>query len=253
MTVHYTILGGFFNIIFLLQEYVLLIQYSLVFFYFISQLYKSFKALKEITYLKFIMIASNAVMLLGFLIYIGILGSLGESFYNCNNGIWIYLHGCGVLLSLAFLVIGIKATKLLKVLKQSNNLIIKDEKIKQFWYVIIRIIIWCMIIASLVNLGESFYFINIDNFDCYNSYSNIPDLDIFIFCFIRFFSHYLFVIGCLYTFRQQRIMSINETITTESNMSIIVASYYGDSSFDDYVKNSVVLNSSDELKRNYNQ
>ena len=58
-----------------------------------------------------------------------------------------------------------------------------------------------MFIASVVNVGESVWYFDKSNSDCYDSYVEDEDLNVVIFCFIRFFSHYLFIIVCLLVFR----------------------------------------------------
>ena len=90
-----------------------------------------------------------------------------------------------------------------------------------------------MIIASAVNIGESVFFININNSSCYDSYIDIHDLDLLIFCVIRFLSHYLFMFGCLYIFRVQRIKLTQSLFCNDSEKSIVIAANYADDTYDD--------------------
>lgn len=77
-----------------------------------------------------------------------------------------------------------------------------------------------MSIASVVNICESVYFIDISNDDCYNSYSDDEGLDIAVFILIRVFSHYLFLVSCLYIFKIERKKSIYSEINSESEKSL---------------------------------
>ena len=82
-----------------------------------------------------------------------------------------------------------------------------------------------MFIASAVNVGESVFFINIDNEKCYDSYSSDLYLDIFIFLLIRIISHYLFLISCLYIFRIENPRQFSVDINSESASSFKLATY----------------------------
>lgn len=233
MIVHYLFLGDMFNVIFLLQEYFMMIQYSLVFYYFVSQLIETFKILIKLYQVKTPLILLNVLMLTGFALYTGISLGLNEPLYNCNNGIWVYLHVCNFSLSIIFAAIGCKADEILKNLKNTQELAIDYDKIRQFWYFLYRIIIKSMMVASAVNLGESIFFIGITNSNCYSSYSNNLYADLVIFCLIRFTSHYIFMLGCLYIFRVQRITKIKSILLNENDRSILIASYYDDDNFVD--------------------
>ena len=133
MCIHYSLIGDQYDPIFLLQEYFMTIQYSVVFYYFVSQLCDTFKILTQLYRIKIPLIVINGIMLIGFAIFVGIYTWLNKGLYNCNNAIWIYLHGCNIVLSISFTIIGIKASKLLKILSNDKNLIIDNDKIKQFW------------------------------------------------------------------------------------------------------------------------
>ena len=245
MTVHYTFLGNSFNVIFLIQEYFVSVQYSLVFYYFISQLYDAFRILQGLAKVKLPLIIINVLMLVGCLVYVGVITGINGSVYNCNNGIWIYLHSCNMVLSLIFICVGLKAKQLLQILKENSKVIINVEKIRQFWYFVNRLIILSMFVASIVNVGESAYYLDIDNFSCYNSYSQNPYVDIIIFCVIRLFSHYLFILSCLYIFRMERITKSSIIDLSDSDTNIIVASYYEDDPFEDKrYNNSIKINQS---------
>ena len=104
-----------------------------------------------------------------------------------------------------------------------------------------------MLIASIVNVGESLYFINITNTSCYNSYIYNRNEDIMIFCAIRFVSHYLFMLACLFIFRIQRLSHVKSIIVSDSEKSILIASYYEDDPFEDFT-NHLRINVSKNLK-----
>ena len=133
MIVHYTFLGDSFNVIFLLQEYFMAVQYSLVFYYFIIQLIEAFNVLLGLYQVKIPLILLNVLMLTGFLIYVGIAAGLQYSLYTCDNGIWVYLHTWNLALSLIFAFIGCRANKALESMKESAKDTIDNEKIRQFW------------------------------------------------------------------------------------------------------------------------
>ena len=135
MTVHYLILGyeDLTNISFLLQEYFISIQYSCVFYYFISQLCEAFKILRILPKIKLPLILLNTAGIIGFSIFAIIKSSLGDSLYNCNNLLWVYLHAFNLALSVLFVAVGLKANKLLKTLMSQKGIIIDDIRIKQFW------------------------------------------------------------------------------------------------------------------------
>ena len=133
MIVHYTFLGDSFNVVFLLQEYFMAVQYSLVFYYFIVQLIQAFDVLLGLYQVKIPLILLNVLMLTGFLIYVGIAAGLQDSLYNCNNGIWVYLHTWNLALSIIFAFIGLRANKALGRMMESAKDTIDNAKIKQFW------------------------------------------------------------------------------------------------------------------------
>ena len=85
-----------------------------------------------------------------------------------------------------------------------------------------------MVIASIANVCESLYFINIDNTSCYNSYVYNRDEDIIIFCFIRFVSHYLFMLACLFIFKIQRESHKKSVVNSKSNQSSILSDFNED-------------------------
>ena len=132
MTIHYILIGSDFDPLFLLQEYFMTVQYSLVFYYFVSQLCDAFTILTKFYKIKVPLIIINGLMLIGFALYVGINAGLGKALYNCNNGIWVYLHCCNILLGIGFVAIGRKASNLLKI-NNNKNLLINNEKIKEFW------------------------------------------------------------------------------------------------------------------------
>ena len=130
MSIHYAFIGNEFNIIFLLQEYFLSVQYSLVFYYFIAQLAENMSIIKKI---KIPLIILNFLMLSGFMIYLIVYIVFDNQIYNCNNGIWIYLHSCGLILSIIFIILGYFANKTLQELKKLGNILIDSNKLKHFW------------------------------------------------------------------------------------------------------------------------
>jgi hypothetical protein len=135
MTVHYILISNnnLTNISFLLQEYFISIQYSCVFYYFISQLCEAFKILRILPKIKLPLIFLNALGILGFSIFVIIKSTNKESLYNCNNMLWVYLHAFNLGLSMIFIVVGLKANKLLKTLISQKGIIVDDIRIKQFW------------------------------------------------------------------------------------------------------------------------
>jgi hypothetical protein len=135
MTIHYLFLfsSSLTNISFLLQEYFISIQYSCVFYYFISQLCEAFKILRILPNIKLPLILVNATGILGFSIFTIIKTVLGDELYNCNDFLWVYLHTFNFCLSLIFLLIGLKANRLLKSLLSNKGLMVDDTRIKQFW------------------------------------------------------------------------------------------------------------------------
>jgi hypothetical protein len=135
MTIHYLILSydDLTNISFLLQEYFISIQYSCVFYYFISQLCEAFKILRILPKIKLPLILINTAGIMGFSIFVIIKSSLGDSLYTCNNLLWVYLHTFNLALSVLFIAVGLKANKLLKTLMSQKGIIIDDIRIKQFW------------------------------------------------------------------------------------------------------------------------
>jgi hypothetical protein len=92
-----------------------------------------------------------------------------------------------------------------------------------------------MFIASIVNVAESAWYFNKSNSDCYDSYVENKDLNVVIFCIIRFLSHYLFIIVCLLVFRMERI-SAQSILASESDRGESMTSYISESGFDRYVK-----------------
>ncbi|OMJ79434.1 hypothetical protein SteCoe_20535 [Stentor coeruleus] len=217
MCLHYTFLGDDFNITFLLQESFLNVQYSFVFYYFFIQLSENMRSLLKT---KIPLITFNLVTLLSFLIYLIVSISQNQNIYKCNSGIWVYLHSCGMFLSLIFIYLGYHAGKHLYIVAMNFNFIVNYNKIKHFWYDLFRIIIACMTIASITNVCESVYFIDINNDDCYNSYSGNPTWDLVAFIVIRVLSHYLFLFSCLYVFRIERKRGIFSDENTESCKSL---------------------------------
>ncbi|OMJ81712.1 hypothetical protein SteCoe_17763 [Stentor coeruleus] len=105
---------------------------------------------------------------------------------------------------------GVRTGKVLRALYEKKRLLIDMSKFKQFW-----ILILCMVFASVVNIGETIWYINIENSTCYDSYVRSEDGNIVIFAFIRFFSHYIVIIACLIVFR----------FTNTERQSIIIADY----------------------------
>ena len=85
-----------------------------------------------------------------------------------------------------------------------------------------------MFISSIANIGESLFFINIDNDSCYDSYASNPYADIAIFLFIRITSHYIFLISCLYIFKIEKPVQLDFEINSESPSSVKLATYYDD-------------------------
>ena len=130
MILHYILVGPEYNIIFLIQEYLLLVQFSLVFYYFIAQLAQNMFFIKKFKTPLFIM---NILMLLGFIIYYLVNHILNRPIYNCNNGIWVYLHSCGMILSIIFIIIGYRSTKTITEMKNISNVIVDNRKLKHFW------------------------------------------------------------------------------------------------------------------------
>ncbi|OMJ79798.1 hypothetical protein SteCoe_20100 [Stentor coeruleus] len=212
MCLHYAFVGDDFNIIFLLQEYFLNVQYSLVFYYFLIQLSENMRSLRQV---KIPLIILNGLMLIGFIVFLAVYIALDLDIYSCNSIIWVYLHGCGIVLSSIFIYLGYHAGKNLKVIAQNYNIVVNNNKLKHFW-----VIIASMSIASIVNICESVYFIDISNHDCFNSYSDDEYLDIAVFILIRVFSHYLFLVSCLYIFKNERKKSIYSEINSESEKSL---------------------------------
>ena len=135
MTLHYLFLfsSSLTNVSFLLQEYFISIHYSCVFYYFISQLCEAFKILRILPNIKLPLILINTAGILGFSIFTIIKRALGYELYNCNNLLWVYLHAFNFFLSLIFLLIGLKANRLLKSLLSNKGLMVDDTRIKQFW------------------------------------------------------------------------------------------------------------------------
>ena len=72
MCIHYSLIGDQYDPIFLLQEYFMTIQYSVVFYYFVSQLCDTFKILTQLYRIKIPLIVINGIMLIGFAIFVGI-------------------------------------------------------------------------------------------------------------------------------------------------------------------------------------
>jgi hypothetical protein len=72
-----------------------------------------------------------------------------------------------------------------------------------------------MTFASIVNIGETIWYIGIGNSTCYDSYVQGTDGNIAIFVAIRFCSHYMVVITCLIVFR----------FTNSERQSIVLADY----------------------------
>lgn len=130
MSVHYTFIGSEFDIIFLLQEYFLSVQYSIVFYYFLHQLSENMQLIKLV---KMPLIILNILMLSGFLIYLGVYIELDIELYNCNNAIYVYLHGCGMALGVIFVMLGAYASKTLEKLKDSENFVVDKKKLNHFW------------------------------------------------------------------------------------------------------------------------
>lgn len=130
MCLHYAFVGDSFNIIFLLQEYFLNVQYSLVFYYFLIQLSENMRSLRQV---KTPLIILNGLMLIGFIVFLIVYIVLDIDIYSCNSGIWVYLHGCGLVLSSIFTYLGYHAGKNLKVIAQNYNIIVDNDKLKHFW------------------------------------------------------------------------------------------------------------------------
>lgn len=135
MTVHFFLISSedLTNITFLLQEYFISIQYSCVFYYFISQLSEAFKILKILPKIKLPLIILNTTGIIGFSIFVIAKSSLGYSLYNCNNLLWVYLRSFNLGLSVLFIAVGIKANKILKTLMLQKGIVVDDFRIKQFW------------------------------------------------------------------------------------------------------------------------
>jgi hypothetical protein len=218
MCVHYTFIGDEFDIIFLIQEYILLVQYSLVFYYFWIQLSEYLERLRMA---KKPLVWINCVMLVGFIVYAGVSIGLNQPVYACDSGIWLYLHICGVFLSIAFLLLGLHASRILNRLRSNDTVLINSQKVVHFWYILNRVIITSMAVASIVNMAESILFIDKDNSSCYNSYSDSQTANLVIFVIIRVLSHYLFISSCLYIFRTEKNMKNYSEVNSESSGSFM--------------------------------
>ena len=92
-----------------------------------------------------------------------------------------------------------------------------------------------MFVASVVNVGESAWYYDKSNTECYDTYVESKDLNVVIFCIIRFFSHYLFIIVCLLVFRMERI-SAQSILASESDRGESMASYISEIGPDRYAK-----------------
>ena len=130
MSVHYIFIEESFNFVFLIQECMLSIQYSLVFYYFFNQLSDNMNNLKKI---KLPLIVLNILMIGGFFVYVFLDVEMEKPLYNCNDGIWIYLNCYNIILSIIFVLLGKFADKSLYFLQNSQRITLDTIKIKQFW------------------------------------------------------------------------------------------------------------------------
>jgi hypothetical protein len=108
-----------------LQEYLISVQYSTIFYYFSSVLYTSFTILKVLRLTKPPLIICNLSVLLFLVLLI--------SWENFGIDICLSLQNYVLLLSLLFFLFALLARRKLSHLAANKNLIIDDYKTKQFW------------------------------------------------------------------------------------------------------------------------
>lgn len=98
-----------------------------------------------------------------------------------------------------------------------------------------------MAFASIVNIGETIWYIGIGNSTCYNSYVRSTAGNIAIFVIIRFFSHYMVIITCLIVFRFKN-SERQSVILVDYPKSELSRSYLDDSNEQSNLRNTGRVN-----------
>lgn len=230
MCIYYVFVTNNFEIIYLLQECMECAQYSLVFYYYLLQFIEDSKVTRLI---KKYLIGLNSIALAGFLIFLVFLTIKEKLTYDCNNEIRIYLNIICFLMTLVFLIIGLKGYRSLKILEKTKNILIDNERLSNFRYELHRKILICMLITSTINITESSYIVHTTADTCYKNYLQNSYINALIVFFIRFFSSYIFLFACLYVFSREnskrRVPKSNKT--TSIKMSSIDLDNYSDKVF----------------------
>mmetsp|Transcript_2964 Transcript_2964/g.2681 ORF Transcript_2964/g.2681 Transcript_2964/m.2681 type:complete len:143 (+) Transcript_2964:383-811(+) len=113
-----------------------------------------------------------------------------------------------------FLVLGIKMTQKLKMLKNSDNLFFDTGREKELWGLILIMLV-ANTAAMFQNLMQRFY--TQDN--CNNLFDGSQGVNIFLFILLRFLSQDMFMITCLYVFWASRRFGSNEVSIVSFPMS----------------------------------
>jgi hypothetical protein len=133
MIFHYFFIGKGYDVLYFLKDYMKLITFSHICYFFIKQLYYLIEGHIFISYFGLGMIIGTITYLTGIGLYFSLdFFLISESIFECSNYFWILLRIPGVLLGILLLSVGIMISKNIKAESVLHKAEVKKKE-KDLW------------------------------------------------------------------------------------------------------------------------
>ncbi|OMJ92915.1 hypothetical protein SteCoe_4257 [Stentor coeruleus] len=198
MALHYLLIGFEFDMLFVLQEILLMVLVTVIFYFFTSEIGKIIERQSFSKKISIPLVIFNVVYTIIIIVASIVFLVKDEQFFTCNIWIWLFSSISGISMSLVLFSLGIYMNKEIMKMSIYSSSQVSKPRLKQLWFfnIVMVISFTIMLIDSIIKDTEMTTCID---------YSSNTVVSIFLFVIIRLATHYTAMTFVIYIFWPSKV------------------------------------------------